>query len=273
MVQMNEIAKISSRENAKLGLARKVRDGKIDDRIFIEGLRLAEETMRSGLEVDDCFVTPAFAETERGRALIEELDAANVRISEVGEHVFRSIANTSNSQGIILITERPREGRTAIERNLQLSSKALVVFLHEISDPSNLGAVFRTAEAAGVAGIIVSEGSANVFSPKALRAAMGASLRVPVWENTGFSDAISWSRDHGLRTTASDVGAVSAYTDINWNLPRLIIFGSEAHGLSEAVLDLVEEKTSIPMQNGVESLNLAVSAGIILFEAVRQKSA
>lgn len=102
---------------------------------------------------------------------------------------------------------------------------------------------------------------------------MGASLRVPVWENADMVDVISWSGNHGLRATAADIGAVSAYTDINWSLPRLIIFGSEAHGLSEAVLDLVEEKISIPMQNGVESLNLAVSAGIILFEAVRQKSA
>ena len=269
---MNEITKISSRENTKLVLARKVRDGKIDDRIFIEGLRLADETVRSSLNVDDCFVTPAFAETERGRELIEKLEAVNVRISEVGEQLFRSIADTSNSQGIILIAERPHEGRTAIERNLQLSGTALVVFLHEISDPSNLGAVFRTAEAAGVAGIIVSEGSANMFSPKALRAAMGASLRVPVWESAGFSDAISWSREHKLRVTAADVGAKSTYTDINWSLPRLIIFGSEAHGLSVAVLDLVEEKMSIPMLNGVESLNLAVSTGIILFEAVRQRS-
>lgn len=273
MVQMNEITKISSRENAKLALARKVRDGKIDDLIFIEGLRLAEETVRSGLRVDDCFVTPVFIETERGRELIERLHAENVRMSEVAEQLFRSIADTSNSQGIVLIAEQPSEGRTAIERNLQLSTTALVVFLHEISDPSNLGAVFRTAEAAGVAGIIVSEGSANVFSPKALRAAMGASLRVPVWENAGLLDTISWSRGHKLRTAAADVGAVSVYTDINWSLPRLVIFGSEAQGLSDEVLDLVEEKMIIPMQNGVESLNLGVSAGIILFEAVRQKSA
>jgi TrmH family RNA methyltransferase len=222
--------------------------------------------------VDDCFVTPAFAETERGRELIVRLDAANVKISEVGEHLFRTIADTSNSQGIILIAERLHEGRTAIERNLQLSSTALVVYLHEISDPSNLGAVFRTAEAAGVAGIIVSEDSANVFSPKALRAAMGASLRVPVWENADLSEVISWSRANGLRTTAADIGAETAYTEIDWKQSRLIIFGSEAHGLNRKALEIVDETMLIPMQNGVESLNLAVSAGIILFEAVRQKS-
>lgn len=269
---MNEIAKISSRDNAKLTIARQVRDGKIDDRIFIEGLRLADETLRAPIRLDGCFVTPVFAETERGRELIERLHAANVRIFEVPEQLFRSIADTSNSQGIILIAERPHEGRTMIERNLQLSSSGLVVFLHEISDPSNLGAVFRTAEAAGIAGLIVSEDSANVFSPKALRAAMGANLRVPVWENASLPEVVAWSREHQLRTTAADIGAKSTHTDINWSLPRLVIFGSEAHGLSGAALDLVEETMIIPMQNGVESLNLAVSAGIILFEAVRQRS-
>lgn len=272
MLQMNEITKISSRDNTKLVTARKVRDGKIDDRIFIEGLRLAEETLRSGLRVSDCFVSPAFAGARHGRELIDKLEGRNVRISEVADSLFRSIAETNNSQGIILLAERPTSGIAAIEQNLQSKSPALVIFLYEINDPSNLGAVFRTAEAAGVAGIIVSNRSADVFSPKALRAAMGASLRVPVWEGAELADVISWSRGHGLRTTAADIGADTEYTAIDWKQPRIVVFGSEAHGLSPETLEIVDEVMRIPMQDGVESLNLAVSAGIILFEAVRQKS-
>ena len=146
------------------------------------------------------------------------------------------------------------------------------MFLNEVNDPSNLGAVFRTADAAGVAGIVVSKGSADVFSPKALRAAMGASLRIPLWENADFVDVILWSRTNGLRTTAADIGGEIEYTQIDWKLPRMVVFGSEAHGLSREALEIIDETMMISMQNGVESLNLAVSAGIILFEAVRQKS-
>lgn len=269
---MREIAKISSRDNAKLVSARKVRDGKTDDLIFIEGVRLAEEALRSELTMSDCFVTPAFADTERGRELIDRIHVANLPISEVPESLFRSIADTKNSQGIVVIADRPVGGVVAIEKNTQSLKSATVVFLSKVNDPSNLGAVFRTAEAAGVAGVIASKGSADVFSPKALRAAMGASLRIPVWENADLSEVISWSSIHGLKTTAADIGAEAVYTDLDWNQPRLIIFGSEAHGLTPAVLEAVQETMLIPMQNGVESLNLAVSAGIILFEAVRQRS-
>ena len=269
---MNEIAKISSRDNAKLVTARKVRDGKADDLIFIEGLRLAEETMRSGLGVIECFITPAFGENERGRELIEELQTRNVPVSEVTENLFRTIADTSNSQGIILICERPDNGYASIEEKITVGSSALVIFLNEINDPSNLGAVFRTAEAAGVAGIITSKNSANVFSPKALRSAMGANLRLPVWENADLAEVIAWARGHGLRTTGADVSGEIEYTRVEWKQPRLILFGSEAHGLSSDVLEMVDEVMLIPMQNGVESLNLAVSTGIILFEAVRQRS-
>lgn len=269
---MREITKISSRDNAKLVSARKARDGKIEDLIFIEGLRLAEEALRSALTVRDCFVTLALVETERGRALIDMLHAENLPISELAESLFRSIADTKNSQGVVVIAVRPLGGLAAIEKNIRSSKSAMVLFLYEVNDPSNLGAVFRTAEAAGVAGIIVSNGSADVFSPKALRAAMGASLRIPVWENADFSEVIEWSRTNGLRTTAADIDAEAAYTDIDWKQPRLIVFGSEAHGLSREVLEAVDETMKIPMQNGVESLNLAVSTGIILFEAVRQKS-
>ena len=155
---MREITKISSRDNAKLVSARKVRDGKIDDLIFIEGLRLAEEALRSALTVRDCFVTPAFADTERGRDLIGRIHAANLPISEVAESLFPSIADTKNSQGVVVITDRPIGGLAAIEKNIQAAKSAIVVFLSEVNDPSNLGAVFRTAEASGVAGIVVSTG-------------------------------------------------------------------------------------------------------------------
>jgi RNA methyltransferase, TrmH family len=269
---MNEIAKISSRDNAKLVTARKVRDGRIKGSIFIEGLRLAEEAVRSALNIENGFAKSDFGDTQRGRELLDSLHRSNVAIAEVPDRLFDSIADTKNSQGIILIAERPGNGRSRIEEDLRSRDPALVVFLSEINDPANLGAVFRTAEAAGVTGIIVSSRSADVFSSKAVRSAMGASFRLPVWENADFADAIEWARQHGLRTGAADTASAIDHTQFDWTGRILVVFGSEANGLSTEQLEMVDETMCIPMQNGVESLNLAVASGIILFEAIRQRT-
>lgn len=127
----------------------------------------------------------------------------------------------------------------------------------------------RTAEAVDVSGVILTKNSADVFSPKAIRGAMGASLRLPLWTNADFTEALQWSRAKNLKSICADVNAEKIYTEVDWNVSRLLVFGSEAHGLSAAERAAVEESLLIPMANGVESLNIAVACGIILYEARR----
>ena len=100
---------------------------------------------------------------------------------------------------------------------------------------------------------------------------MGSAFRLPIIEKWTFDDAIAWARSRGMVTTAADISGSTNYTDIDWTVPRLVVFGSEAHGLDEEELRMIDEKIIIPMGNEVESLNLAVSSGIILFEAKRQR--
>ena len=116
----------------------------------------------------------------------------------------------------------------------------------------------------------MTENSADVFSPKALRGAMGASLRLPIWTNAGFFEVLEWSKQKNLISICADINAEKSYTEIVWKQPRLLIFGSEAHGLSAQEREKVDESLIIPMENNVESLNLAVACGVILFEAKRQ---
>lgn len=265
-VAMNEIPKIVSRDNGRLLHARKVRDGKVRSQMFIEGRRLVSEALTSELAIDECFVSDDFRDTAMLEAVAERTEA----IAEISARLFVSIADTEHPQGIILIARRPEGLAERIELRLGVSSVPIVVFLKEINNPSNLGAVLRTAEAAGVAGVIVSANSADVYSPKALRAAMGASFRVPIWTEAELGDVLQWARELGLRTTATAASTDVNYTEILWKIPRLLIFGSEARGLSESEIAGTDERIRIPMESGVESLNLAVSAGIILFEAKRQ---
>lgn len=263
---MKKIEKITSRDNGRLVHARKVRDGKVSEQIFIEGRRLVEEALRSGLWIDECFVVDGFQESE----ILEAVAKRTAAIAEISERTFGSIADTNHPQGIILIAKRPKISLESIESSLKASALPMVIFLKEINNPSNLGAVLRTAEAAGVAGVIVSTNSADVYSPKALRSAMGASFRIAVWENADFGDVLRWAKTGKLTTIAAVTTVGSSYIEIDWKTPRLLVFGSEAHGLNDSELERIDERVRIPMEDGVESLNLAVSAGIILFEAKRQ---
>ncbi len=264
-----KMLKITSRDNPKIKQARKVRDGLIDDLIFVEGLRLAEEISRSGLVISDVFYTTNFAQTERGEKFLQTVETSN--LTEVSDKIFDSLADTKNSQGIIVICEKPETDQNIIEVNLAKSSKfPLLVLLHQINNPANLGAILRTCEAVGAAGVITTKNSADAFSPKALRGAMGASLRLSMWTNADFYDVLDWARTNTFTSVCADVNATKSYLEIDWKKPRLLVFGSEAHGLSAEEFKEIDESLLIPMENSVESLNLAVAAGVILFETKRQ---
>ena len=262
---MTETPKITSRDNRRLVHARSIRDGKADTHMLIEGRRLAREAVRSNIEIYECFYASGIHDDELLSAIFELTNQA----FEVPDSLLKSIADTKNPQGIVLLAPRPPNGRAGIERRLT-GRLPVVVFLAETSNPSNLGAVIRTSEAAGVAGVIVSEQSANAFSPKALRSAMGSAFRLPIWTGAGTNEVLRWSAEQELVTTAADISGERSYLDIDWRLPRLLMLGSEAHGVPPVLLESIDEIISIPMESEVESLNLAVSAGIILFEAKRQ---
>jgi len=255
-----KIELITSRDNQRLANARKVRDGKVPGMMFIEGRRLVREAIRSDIAIEECFFSDDLSDDGlRG--------AFHGRVFEVPAKIFRSLADTDQPQGVIVVAKRPE---SLPSRIVGSSAVPLVIFLNEINNPSNLGAVIRTAEAAGVAGVIISDNSADVFSPKALRAAMGSSFRLPIWSGVNFDEAVNWANAQSFVTTAADISGEMSYTAVDWTKKRLLIFGSEAHGLSDADLDKVGEKIIIPMRQDVESLNLAVAAGVILFEARRQ---
>lgn len=268
---MRETLKITSRSNERLVRMRKARDGKIPGEVFIEGLRLAEEALRSDVGLIEGVFTRAFAETDRGARFIGELERRGIALAEASGDTFKTVADTANSQGIAVIARRPETSLSSFERRLA-GGPRLILYFHETNDPSNVGAIFRTAEAAAVSGVILSKGSADPFSPKALRAGMGANLRLPVWERADMEESIGWAREREIRIVAADIKGKASYSEADWTVPSLLIFGSEAHGVEDNVLALADDVVFIPMKNGVESLNLAVSAGIILFEAVRQNS-
>lgn len=261
--------KIQSRDNQKLKFARNVRDGREREYIFVEGLRLCEEILKTELQVKFVLLTNEFLDKTLSGNLVNNLISKEFETNEVDEKIFVSLSDTKTSQGIIVIAEKPQTGKEIIEERLSINP--FLLLLHQVNNPSNLGAILRTAEAVGINGVITTKGTTDVFSPKSLRGAMGAGFRLPFWTNANFYDALQWAGEKNIKSVCADVKSEKSYTAIDWDEPKLLIFGSEGHGLTEAEMNSTDESLIIPMENSVESLNVAVACGVILFEAKRQK--
>lgn len=261
---------ITSRDNQLARRARAVREGRVQGQIFIEGLRLALEAARASLTIESVICTEKFARDERGASLFPLLGQACERISLVGESVFASLSDTKSPQGIIILAARPHAGRAALEQ-LRAETSPLFVIMHQLNNPSNAGAILRTAEAAGATGAATTLGTTDIFSPKALRGAMGSSFRLPLWIDVSFEEILGWCKRRGITTIGTDLRAKRTHTEIDWTQPSALLVGSEARGLNAAEAAVTDERVRIPMRAPVESLNVAVATSILLYEAARQR--
>lgn len=275
--------KITSRRNSLVKHARAVRDRREQqEQIFIEGLRLAEEALRSKLNIQDALYTEKFQESARGVRLLAELKAEGCRLSPVSEDVIRAVSDTKTPPGIVLLAARPHASTpSALDRlkgqapegraQPSAAGSPLIVVIHGINNPANAGAILRTAEAAGANGVIATRATTDLFSTKALRGAMGSTFRLPLWAGVGFAEAIEWCRHKGMRTVGASLKAAQDYTETDWKKACALVVGSEASGLSELEASMLDETILIPMRPPVESLNVAVAAGVILYEAAKQR--
>jgi TrmH family RNA methyltransferase len=262
---------ITSRDNSLLRRARAVRDGKILDRIFVEGLRLSEEVLHSGLRLEATIYSDELARKKRARRLLDELQEVCDQVASVSEALLASISYTKTPQGIVVLAERPGSDERKF-KTVQPASPLLVV-MHGINNPVNVGAILRTAEAAGVSGAITTENSTDPFSPKALRGAMGSAFRLSIWTAASYTNVLAWCAERGIETVCADVEGSTLYTEIDWTRPRALIVGPESTGLAPEDVAAANSVVRIPMQGQVESLNVGVAASIVLYEAARQRGA
>lgn len=262
--------KITSRDNSLLRRARAVRDGKFADSLFVEGMRLCAEALNSGLEIEAIIYSDRIAQKDRAHKMIEELSNAAETSAVVSEKLLESISFTKTPQGIVLLAKRPAHDEATFSK--RQSKNPLLVILHEINNPVNVGAIVRTAEAAGATGVIATANTADPFSPKALRGAMGSAFRLPTWTGAEYVEAVEWCRSRKVHTAVADVAGSTAYTEADWRKPSALIVGRESIGLLPEEMAAADERIRISMHGPTESLNVAVAAGVILFEAARQRA-
>jgi len=257
---------IRSRSNPLVRRLRElVRGDRASGLVIIEGVRLAEEALDAGVRIVEGAVAPTLDQHERRRRVTQRLVDQGVPIRQVDEAVLASVSEVETSQGILLIGRLPK----ADPSRIIAGDRTLALVISGVQNPGNVGAILRSAEAAGATGAFVGDNTADPLSPKALRGAMGSAFRLPLAEAPTLT-AIDTLRRAGVTVWAA-TGGGQPYHAVDWRRPSAVVLGNEGGGLPDKILNACSGRVTVPMAGGVESLNVAVAAGIILFEACRQR--
>ena len=233
----------------------------------VEGVRLVEEALAAGLEFKGALVSPDLARTTRGQSLTAELASHAIAVEEVGSRIFGDLAGTDTPQGILAIVQPRAWALTDIA-----AGPMLVV--DGVQDPGNVGTLIRTAHALGASASLLLRGSADPMNPKALRAAMGATFRHPVVQ-LDDGPFIAWARERSITLWAAAADGVPLNRAIDARISRkeegqiAVIVGNEGAGIRPQLNAIAAQRVAIPLARGAESLNVAVAAGILLYEVVR----
>lgn len=242
---------------SNLKLVRKLAQKKFRNelKLFVaEGLRLCEEVPPAQIEFG--FFTREFLADERAMKLISRLK----NLEEISASTMEKISETQTPQGILLVVKQK------ISTLEEVAAKKIIAALDGVQDPGNVGTILRTAEAFNC-GVIMLDGSAEIFNPKVVRSSMGAIFHLPITQ-ASRADFLQLKTSREILAAALDSSAEIYYRH-DFDKPAAIVFGSEANGVSKEILD-VAQKIFIPMSGRAESLNVATSAAIILAEAVKQ---
>ena len=236
---------------------------------FVEGVRLAEEAFGSDQAVRRIVHSPRLENTPRGAALLS-LARKKCPAAEwfyVSDEVLDYLGDTQTHQGVLAVVGK-RESRWEDF----LKKDGLVLILCGLQDPGNMGSIFRVAEAGRAAGLVLSRGTLDPYSPKAVRASMGSLFRLPFLVNQDPLDSLRAFRSRGYRVWATAAGAGRPFWEVDFTRPTAVLFGQEGAGLPPDQIERADGRLTIPMDPAVNSLNVAVSAGLVVYEALRQNS-
>jgi TrmH family RNA methyltransferase len=260
---------ITSTRNPQLKAVRRLRRSRVREQegVFLaEGRRQLECALAAGARVRCVYAAPSLYLADTDEALVCRAAAGGAEIVELGSGAFQSITGQIRPDGIAAVVARPR---TDLER---LQTRSLLLIVTGIERPGNLGAIVRTAEAAGVAGIVVCDPVTDVFHPETVRGSVGTIFSLAVAQ-ASRAEALGWIGRHGIRVVVASPNGDRPLWSADYSVPGLaLVVGGERHGVDREWLAAAHETVRIPMFGRADSLNVAVATGIVLFEAVRQRS-
>lgn len=260
---MNDI--ITSKDNKIIKDIKKLKEKKhriASNKFIVEGFRFVAEALESSFFIPFLVVSEKVEGKFKNLKLKEKVKEST-NIIFVSEEIFKSICSTDTPQGIAAVVEN----KTAqIDNN-----EGFYILTDKVQDPGNMGTIIRTANAAGAKGIIITKGTVDIYNDKTLRATMGSIFKIPIVIDEDLR-ILKSLKNKGFKLVVSSLDTNNNFYDINLKNKIIIAVGNEGSGISDEIYNLSDEKIKIPMPGNVESLNVAVAASIMMFEAVRQRN-
>ncbi len=230
--------------------------------ILIDGLREIEMALRGQVEIVSLFYCSRCNEDRAG--ILNKIEA-DKRV-EISESVLKKISYKENPDGFVAVA-KPKHKSLA---DIKLSANPLIIILENVEKPGNLGGIIRTAYATGVEAVIINDGQTDMYNPNVIRASEGHVFTENII-SASVDETLKWVKAHKIKTFGAATIGAKNYTDMDYSAPTAIVLGSEAQGLGKKWLDKADQLIKIPMKEGIDSLNVSVSAAVIVYEAVRQR--
>jgi TrmH family RNA methyltransferase len=259
--------RIASRQNPIVARYRDIARGQPSDSMLLDGAHLVSEALAAGVPIRHVAVASEALERDDIRAIVETVAGRGIDIAAASTAVMQAISPVRSSSPIVAIGERP----AADIARLYGADGALIVITADVQDPGNVGAIVRVAEAGGARGLVAAGGTANPFGWKALRGSMGSALRLPIAVDPAADHAVADARRHGCRLVALVARGGQPHSESDLRGRVAILVGGEGAGIAQSLVDTADAQVTIPMERPVESLNAAVAAAVLIYEARRQR--
>jgi TrmH family RNA methyltransferase len=267
------IQSIKSLENQHIKAAAALRQKKQRDDtglFLLEGLHLVEAAITANWKIEQTFINEERLIRSQFTELAERLLANGSQVFTVSSLVFNKIAETETPQGVVAVARQCRAELSAIIHPAGTGDCMPWVVLDAVQDPGNVGTIVRNADAAGVAGVIMTPGCADIYAGKTVRATMGSMFHIPTYK-ASVEQCLAFFLERQISVYIADAASAESYAEIDWRLPCAIVFGNEGTGVSELFRQKKTRSVAIPIVGKAESLNVASAAAVILFEAARQR--
>lgn len=260
--------KITSRQNPLVARFKAAARGASRDVILLDGEHLVTEALDAGIPLQHVVISAEAAQDTALSHLIERLARNGADLATASAPVMSALSPVRSPSSIVALAARPEEDDTRVYSR----KSALVIIAVDVQDPGNLGAIVRVAEAGGANGVVAAGASADPFGWKALRGSMGSALRLPIVVHQDGSAAIEEARRRGCRIVATAPRSGRSLSSADLTGPVAVLIGCEGRGLASSIINSADERITIPMQPPVESLNAAVTAALVVYEARRQRA-
>jgi RNA methyltransferase, TrmH family len=260
------VNQITSRRHPIVVRFREIARGSDDDLLLLDGVHLIRDALDAGIRIRLAVVSANAVDRPDVHRLVEAMAPTGADISAAPATVMDAVSPVRSASEIVALADRP-----AIGADRMYDDGALIVIAAGVQDPGNVGAIIRVAEAGGASGVLTAGGSANPFGWKALRGSMASALRLPVAVHAQTIAAVKAARGRGCRIVATVPRGGTLYDDVDLRGPVAILIGGEGGGLADEVVTAADQRVTIPMEGRVESLNAAVAAAILVYEARRQR--